>query len=61
MFSVVLSSDQWTKLTIPKIIRYVIYYKRKKKIFFLQHMKMSNPKEIEELEIEIEKLELEKT
>ena len=57
--SVIESSDQFSCLTKSQIFRYVNYYK----IFFLQHIKMSNLKRIEklkELEKEIEKQEITK-
>ena len=55
--SVIESSDQFSCLTKSQIFRYVNYYK----IFFLQHIKMSNLKGIEklkELQKEIEKQEI---
>ena len=57
--SVIESSDQFSCLTKSQIFRYVNYYK----IFFLQHIKMSNLKGIEklkELQKEIEKQEITK-
>ena len=55
--SVIERSDQFSCLKKSQIFRYVNYYK----IFFLQHIKMSNLKGIEklkELQKEIEKQEI---